>query len=862
MQNISAILQRAQAEHARGKLPAAIVLYQSVLQAEPRNFAANYFLAVALYQSGQLEKSVRFFDAAAAASPRRVEPHKDRGLVLLKLQDFAGAEASFAQAIRLDPRKADLLVNHGIALNKLGRVAESVENYRAALQLQPDMAEAHNNLANSLRTLGRPDEALVHFDRASALKPSYFEAWLSAANLLLEREEFAEALTRFDHAVKLDPRHADAQNGRARALRKLDRLEEAEAAVNRALAVDPQHAGALFTRATIRQAQDRIEESLADYDRSLVLAPDNAEVLVRKAGLLRREKRYDEAIKIYDEAIALAPDVSKAYYGAGRCFIEKREFNAAAMSFDAAIERRPDYVGNHFWRGQALMQIDYVDEALTSFEKCIELKPDFAHAHLALASIYSMKNRNEEALAALEIVRELVPDKDPNLGRRFIEKMRMCMWGDYREDLAEIIRQIEAGTALIDPLSGLHYLDSAALQRRCAELAIAGLEKSALPPSKPAVLTRDRRIVVGYYSGDFREHAMMMLISEVFELHDKERFKLVAFSMKKALSSPKRQRAMPNFEAFHDVDHMLDREIIDLSREENVHVAIDLMGHTRHNKGSVFLSGVAPIQVNKQGFPGTMGSPMMDYIIADPVLIPEEMRQHYLEKVAYLPNSYQPNDRKRQISDRIFTREEMGLPPEGFVFACFNANFKVSPDVFAIWMRILRETPGSVLWLLTYTPSVCKNLQAEATAHGVDPGRLVFAEPMLPHDHLARQRLADLFLDTLPYNAHTTASDALWAGLPVLTNMGETFASRVAASLLRAAGLPELITTSADDYEQLALRLFRDRTMLMGLRQKLAGNRLSCALFDSERYTRDLESLYAQMVDRHERGLAPDHLFA
>jgi predicted O-linked N-acetylglucosamine transferase (SPINDLY family) len=291
-------------------------------------------------------------------------------------------------------------------------------------------------------------------------------------------------------------------------------------------------------------------------------------------------------------------------------------------------------------------------------------------------------------------------------------------------------------------------------------------------------------------------------------------------------------------------------------------VAIDLMGHTRFSRVSTFLTGVAPIQVNKQGFPGTMGTRMMDYIIADPVLIPEDMRQRYIEKVAYLPNSYQPNDRKRLISDRIFTREEAGLPPDGFVFCCFNQNLKITPEVFAMWMRILREAPESVLWLLAETPTVRKNLQANAAAHGIDPERLVFAGFMPPPDHLARHRLADLFLDTLPYNAHTTASDALWAGLPVLTRMGETFASRVAGSLLSATGLPELITTSAEDYEQLALRLFRDRAALGSLRQKLADNRLSCALFDSERYTRDLESLYIQMVDRHERGLPPDHLFA
>jgi protein O-GlcNAc transferase len=861
MQTISSALLQAQQNHARGNLPFAILLYRKVLQAEPRNYTANYSLAVALYQSGQLKTSVRFFDAAAAADPHRLEVHKDRGLVLLKLGAFSAAESSFSHALRIDPLQPELHVNRGIALNRLGRVEKAIESYRAALRLTPELAEAHNNLGNSLSTLGRTEEALAHFERAIAMKPAYVEAWFGAGNVLLGLKRHAEAMQHFQKVLEISPRHADAHHAIALTLIEQNLSEQVEAALAKALAIDPQHAGALLTRGTLRQREGKLEEALADYDSSLAVMPASVEALVRKAGILRRKQQLDDAVALYDKAIALEPENTRAYYGIGRSFFEKKEFNAAAMSFDAAIKHQPDVADYHYGRGRALQPIDYYEEALASFEKAVELKPDFPQAHLSAASIYALMNRNEEALTALETVRRLMPGEDHYVGRRFIEKMKMCFWADAEAELREIVSQIEAGKPAIDPLSALHYLDLPSLQQRCAELSIAEIEKWALPPNKPAVVTRDSRMVIGYYSGDFRQHATMVLISEVFERHDRERFRFVAFSLKKAQGSEKRKRVMSCFEAFHDMDHKLDREIIDVSRQENVNVAVDLMGHTRFSRPTAFMAGVAPIQVSMLGFPGTMGTVSMDYLIADPVLIPEEMREFYTEKVAYLPNSYQPNDRKREISDRVFTREELRLPGDAFVFCCFNQNFKISPDVFAGWMRIMQQAPESVLWLLAYSKSVSKNLRDAAEAHGVDPGRLVFAEPLPLPDHLARHRLADLFLDTLPYNAHTTGSDALWAGLPVLTRMGQSFASRVGASLISAAGLPELITTSAEEYEQLALRLYRDRNTLAALRQRLAANRLTCPLFDTERYTRDLETLYSKMVDRHERGLPPDHLF-
>jgi protein O-GlcNAc transferase len=353
---------------------------------------------------------------------------------------------------------------------------------------------------------------------------------------------------------------------------------------------------------------------------------------------------------------------------------------------------------------------------------------------------------------------------------------------------------------------------------------------------------------------------MLYLMAEIFERHDKERFRIVGFSFGPANKSVMRDRVLPFFDAFHDVREMSDQQVVELSKEERIDIAVDRKGFTENARASLFAAGLAPIQVNYLAYPGTMGVGYIDYIIADPVLIPKEQRYFYTEKVAYLPHSYQPNDRKRVISGKVFTRAELGLPDNAFVYCCFNNNWKITPDIFDLWMRILRQSPGSVLWLFESSKFVIENLGKEAEARGVARDRLIFAKRMSLPEHLARHKHADLFLDTLPYNAHTSASDALWAGLPVLTRAGKSFASRVAASLVKAAGLPELVVETTGDYEILALKFYKDREGLQDLKMRLEKNKLSCPLFDSERYVKDLEQLYFQMFERCRSGLAPDHI--
>ncbi len=350
-------------------------------------------------------------------------------------------------------------------------------------------------------------------------------------------------------------------------------------------------------------------------------------------------------------------------------------------------------------------------------------------------------------------------------------------------------------------------------------------------------------------------------MAELFEAHDASRFELYGFSFGPNKKDEMRARVSSAFDKFVDVTTKSDREVAQLSKDFGIDIAVDLKGYTQDSRTGIFAEGCAPIQVNYLGYPGTMGAEYIDYVIADNTVIPEESQAYFTEKVVYLPHSYQVNDSKRRISDRVFTKQELGLPEKGFVYCCFNNNYKILPETFDGWMRILKAVEGSVIWLFEDNSTVPENLYKEAESRGVDRGRLVFAKPMKPEEHLARYRLADLFIDTLPYNAHTTASDALWAGLPVLTCMGKSFASRVAASLLTAIRLPELISHTQEEYEAMAIELALNAEKFSEIKRKLENNRLATPLFDGKLFTRQIEAAYAEMYSRHQAELAPANIY-
>ena len=573
------------------------------------------------------------------------------------------------------------------------------------------------------------------------------------------------------------------------------------------------------------------------------------------------ENNHDEALNFFKKAQKIRPDYNLINFNLGKALSEIGNDFEAIKYYKIAIRLDKNHLGSWLNLAKSLYQLKRYDEALIHCDQAIKLKPDFAEAYVSKGVIFNSLKSYDEALICYDHALKLKPDYEYLFGMLMHVKMFLCNWQDFKVNVKSLTLLINENKRSTTPFAIIALIDSLSIQRKSSEIWTK--DKHLINSSLGLISKYQRRnkIRIGYYSADFHNHATAYLMAELFERHDKNSFELIAFSFGPDKRDEMRQRLSKAFDQFIDVRLRSDKDIALLSREMGIEVAVDLKGFTRDSRTGIFSYRAAPIQVNYIGYPGTMAAEYIDYIIADPTLIPIESKKHYSEKVVYLPNSYQVNDRQRVIADKVFTKEELSLPSDSFVFCCFNNNYKITPDTFGGWMRILKAVEGSVLWLLEDNPTAGINLRKEAQARGLDPNRLVFAKRMKISEHLARHRVVDLFIDTFPYNGHTTASDALWAGVPVLTRIGESFASRVAASSLNAIELPELITTTQEQYESIAIELATIPEKLRFIKQKLERNKLTTALFDTPRFTKHIEAAYKQMYERYQADLPPKNIY-
>jgi predicted O-linked N-acetylglucosamine transferase (SPINDLY family) len=645
----------------------------------------------------------------------------------------------------------------------------------------------------------------------------------------------------------------------AQALHRAGRLDEARALCLQALQLRPEQPQALILLGIIAAQSRHPERAVALFDQALLLDPRSFAAHNNRGNALLALHQPAAAIASYDAAIALAPDHAPTRFGRARALMEMSRCEAAIAECEAAIALEPGHAAAWYLRANALYSIGLFEAALASYDRVTALTPANARAHHNRGNALMMLQRPESAIASYDAAITLDPNMSATRGARLHARMHIADWRDFTAELAQLTTHIERDEPASNPFAVLALCGSPALQRRAAQNWVRERwpPNSALPA--PAAPGRREKLRIGYFSAEFHDHATASLTAGLFEMHDRSRVELIAFSLGPNTNDAMRTRIQAAFDHFFDLRTKSDEDVARLARSVGVDIAVDLGGFTRGGRPGIFALRAAPLQVSYLGYLGTMSADYMDYLIADDTIVPETHRRHYSEKIVYLP-SYQINDSKRRIAARQFGREELGLPPTGFVFCCFNAAYKITPDTFAGWMRILGSVPGSVLLLLGGNESLERNLRREAGARQVAADRIVFGARLPPAEYLARYRTADLFLDTLPYNAGATASDALWAGLPVLTCRGETFAGRVGASLLTAAGLPELITSTPEQYERLAVELASNPQRAAGIRAKLAVNLRTVPLFDTGASARHLEAAYARMYDRHHAGLPPDDI--
>jgi protein O-GlcNAc transferase len=818
--NVPHALAQALELHRQGNLAGAEQLYAAVLAVRPDNFDALHLLGVIKLTQGRLGEALQLIAGAMRAKKPSPQILLNHGLVLNALNRHQEALESFDHAIKLKSKFSEAHNNRGVVLNALGRNEEAVESYRKALAITPNYADALSNRGNALMQLQRYDEALASYDRALSVRPDYAEAHYNRANTLKELKRHDDALASYDRALSLLPNLAEAHCNRGVTLHELDWLDEALASYDRALSVRPDYAEAHYNRGNALERLKRFDEALANYDRALVLRPNLAGAHSNRGNALRELKRFDEALASYVRALELQPDLAEALSNRGMILHELKRYDEALASYDRALAVRPDYVDALNNRGTTLQELKRFDEAMATYDRLLAINPEHAHAFSGAASC----------------------------------AINLCDWDMRTRLAADLAAQVSGKTSIMSSFVLLGYSGDPALQLQCATNYIES--KVPVPPQPlwTSQTWRHDKLRVAYLSADFRSHATAFLMAELFERHDRSRFEIIGVSFGIDDGSEMRRRLIAAFDEFHDVRGNSDSDVAKLLHDRQVDIAIDLKGYTQDSRSEIFSHRPAPIQVSYLGYPGTMGAPFIDYIIADKIVAPFEQQQFYTEKIVHLPDCYQVNDSKRQIAERAPTRQQAGLPDREFVFCSFNNNWKIAPDVFDVWMRLLQQLEGSVLWLLRDNDGAERNLRQHAGRRGIDPSRLVFAGRLPPDEHLARHGLADLFLDTLPCNAHTTASDALWAGLPVLTCLGEAFAGRVAASLLHAVGAPELIAGNLDDYEALALRLARDPALLAELKERLTRNSATCPLFDTDRFARHIEAAYMTMWQTWQRG--------
>jgi predicted O-linked N-acetylglucosamine transferase (SPINDLY family) len=799
------LLALARAQVAEGKVAEAEATARRLVAVAPGNAEGHLLLGEALRRGGRLNDAVLSFRAALGIEPGHAMAHYLMGVALRDARRAAEAAFAFQDAVAANPGLAEAHLEIGNLQLAQAQTAEAEAAYRRAIAARPGFAMGHYNLGNVLRESGRLEAAAAAYREAVRYKPDYLEAWYNLGLTEKGRERLEEAVAAYRQAVALRPDFAEGFNNIGVAQRALGRMAEAEAAFRQALAIRD-FAMPHYNLAWILDQRGQRAEAAAEYRRAAALDPNFPAAEVDLAGLLVREGEAAQGEQLYRQLLAKHP--------------EKRDVQLACLEQLARL----------------LRDGGRTTEAVQFYRRLLQADPDHAEALAALCQIkaYACDWRGREA--------------------EFARLMALA-----ERQLAAGVRTALAGfDALARPLSPAQHL---AIGRSWAEDT-----KRQMAPWRAELDFRfDRgrrheRLRIGYVSQDFRNHALAHLTQSLYGLHDRAQFEIFGYAVCKDDGSDYRKAIEQSCEHFADIQALSDLEAARRIAADEIDILVDVMGYTTGMRMGIVALRPAPVVVSFLQYPGTSGADFIDYLLTDRVVTTPEDQAHYTEKLVFLPNCYQPNDWQQPIDPALATRAACGLPDDGFVFCCFNNSYKIEPSIFDVWMRILRRVPKSVLWLLRVNPAMERNLKREAEARGIPAGRLVFAEKTTKARHLARQRLGDLFLDTRYYTAHTTASDALWGGLPVMTCPGDTFASRVSASILRAAGLPELIVPDFEEYERRAVHYAEHPEELRAIRERWAAQRTSCALFDTRRFVRNLERAYRMIRDDYRAGIPPRQL--
>ena len=798
-----------------------------MLNKEYPNVPLLFNIVGACYKAiGQLEPATQMFENAISIKPDYAEAHKNLGIVLKDLGRFDAAIKSFKQSITLEPNHVDTHYNLAVTFKAMNHLDAAVKSYEKVVSIKPDFAAAHNNLGNVFKDLERLDDAVKSYKNVIAIKPDLPEPYNNLGNVFKDLNQLDDAVQSYKKAIAIKPDFAEAHNNLGNAFKDLDQLDDA----------------------------------VLNYEKAININQNFAEAYFNLGVVLKQLRQLDDAVIAYKNALSIKPDFAEAHNNLGSCFTVLGQTIAAINCYEKAIRIKPDFDEAHNFLGFNFFSLGRIKEAAKCFETAISINPDYAEANDNLGHVFKKLKQLDKAMLCYQRAYEIKPNMNFILGDILNNKMNLCDWGDLPNLLNEVKSKIIDGERVVGPFSLLGLIDYPALQRKASETFINFYYPTSHTLPKLELYSRHKKIRIGYFSADFKIHPVATLTAELYEIHDRSQFEIYAFSFGPDTNDKMNLRIKAGVDYFHDVHSMSHKEITLLARSLEIDIAIDLGGFTAKSRTDVFAMSAAPIQLGYIGFLGTMGADYYDYLIADQIMIPKKNQKDYSEKIIYLP-SFQVNDSKELPPKLILTRKDLGLPEKGFVFCCFNNTYKFTPVTFDSWARILKQVDDSVLIIYANNDSQKINLVKEIVLRGIDPSRLIFGERLPRPEYLARYRAVDLFLDTHPYNAGTTASDALRMGLPMITYIGESYQARMGASILNAINLPELITTSSKEYESLAVDLATNPEKFKIIKDKLAGNLATAILYDTKLFAKNLEFAYTIMYKRHHQGLKPEHIY-
>ena len=640
-------------------------------------------------------------------------------------------------------------------------------------------------------------------------------------------------------------------------LHKKNEFEQARNLYEKIIEQEPKNFEATHLFACLNMQLKNFEYAFKLIDRSININPLHHAPHNNLGVIFRELKEYEKAIKAFTKAIELNPNYAEAYNNLAISLKDIKLYEEAITNFNKAIELKKNYAEAYNNLGVLFSETNNYKNALKNFEIAINIKQNYIEAFLNIANIYLNIEKYNEAYKFFEIALKLNPKLDD--GSIFEIKTQTNDWIDFDKNISDLKGRILSNKIIVKPfLTKILFDDPNFLKENSINYANSkGLNNKLLNKIK---CNNKEKIVIGYFSSDFKDHAVGQLIVELLELHDKKKFEIIGFYNDNVVDDLT-IRIKKSFNKFYNIKNLINSKVISLTKDLGVDIAIDLNGYTKNSRVDIFSERFCPLQISFLGYPGTSGIKNIDYLIADKNLIPEKNKKYYTEKIIYLPNCYQPSDSKRLVIDKKLTRKEFNIKNDQFVFCCFNTAHKINPKIFDSWASILRATNNSVIWLLKYNNISQKNLEQEAMLRKIDPERIIFCKKTSNQEHIKRFQLADLFLDTFPYGAHTTANEALFSGLPIVTIIGESFQSRVCSSLLSTVGLKELITNSYEEYENLAINIAKNPQKLQSIKDSLKMNIKNSPLFNSKFYTENLEKAYINIYERHNKNLEPEHIY-